>query len=875
MATLVQYSINPIDHIGSHYQNDEPVKKTNYISNNELIRQYFLCLVKPIEKSDIDNIKQSHKMFEIIEKENDGVYELTIFNGAIYHNLELTMYNNSNIFMNVKFEDIRYTQYQIHDVIYQNLKVLDTDTIITKTWCTKMKFYTKIECFINSDKYYDYVNTQGDYKKYTLQIGEFEIEIKQSACGFMTNIFIDPVTINCHSVDMPNMYNIITNQEYIKNNYKKREFNIQNLFVKDIVTVYQKIFTPNYIINRKQEYQENTLVFDAVSQLFFNSNQFITNMQKSHSQLIIVHINKLRIKNIYEYIMKRHDGNIKIHTEGDNMYFVTERYDDGELIYVDNTVFDISATTIEDNLSIELIGYKTGKKVYGMEKNQKIYDNGNLITEIHIVDKKEYCKTTFWHEEGQYRVEYFKDIKKANTVYNEDKCYSTTKIIKDGKIIFWRIYTGDDVDDSDQIALNEHIIIWDTCDDDKYIMDTFIDGVHDFIKSCDKSTRPILPKLTCLPESEIIHIDDDTEIHFEYEYQDGQHPDFPNLITYGNTNNKLKQVISTTRKNGKTTSKSKYNYTRLGQEKASSVIGSDGKLRVKTSKDKKGIKGMIGFKAGRTKDDNPCVIKLFIPSNAKVSFSSYDKYRANRVKVLDIREVYENDKDIYIDYYGRVKSICILCKHKSSYIISPCRHALCSNCWIKTINSTKSGPPKCLYCYKSIKKTIDPEPIFSENDSLSTCYSCVHTKDFVYKLGEWITIPNYNNDLSVVCAPGIHYQRRVKDIFKWAVDVDFRIKPDIVPLKIVEDNPEQIEVEDLIHIELDNVLDIPKLELDSDIPDISEQSEQSEQIEIEVEDHTNLRSRSNKPKIITDQDLKLLKKISRNKKKDKRKPKQE
>lgn len=273
-------------------------------------------------------------------------------------------------------------------------------------------------------------------------------------------------------------------------------------------------------------------------------------------------------------------------------------------------------------------------------------------------------------------------------------------------------------------------------------------------------------------EIEKINVDSNTIINFWHNYNTDS------IITkYGNKISSVRQTISGTikKKTKKRVSSSKSVYNKSGQETHSSIIDGDGKLKIKTSSDKSDNGDTIGYKAARTQDDMMCVVKLLIPSDAKVAFSDSDKYRANKVKVLDIREIYCDDKNIFMKCYDKLDKKCSKCMKNTVKYIDESSKEYCSSCAPK--NS------------KNINKLLD----CTLSEPIKKCDSCVHTRDFEYKKDQWINIPDFNSNLDEVCVPGIHYQRQAKDIFNWFGSIGSRFKN-------IKVEPEQIESE---QIELD------------------------------------------------------------------------
>lgn len=305
------------------------------------------------------------------------------------------------------------------------------------------------------------------------------------------------------------------------------------------------------------------------------------------------------------------------------------------------------------------------------------------------------------------------------------------------------------------------------------------------------------------PKEEEIKSNPKIKFRFYYSWFDHNYQDDQDGYITGNINDHIMQYGSgvSAKLRGITASKVETNDTRVkninnyqykhGHEESNLEIDEHNYLLVKSIDKKELEKGRFGYKAARTNDNKMCIVKLFIPEDAQVAWNhqptygqDFGKFRTNKANVLWIKPViYKNNTFYFVDDFETYE--CPVCMdEEATHMGFPCRHKLCSGCWEEVL---KTGGQKCPFCKGLIKKTmeLDEELVKINKDmdederSLKEAYSCVHTDDFVYKLNHEVTVNNFERDLDTVCAPGIHYQKKVDDVFKWFEYLDVPDIPEI------------------------------------------------------------------------------------------------
>jgi len=182
----------------------------------------------------------------------------------------------------------------------------------------------------------------------------------------------------------------------------------------------------------------------------------------------------------------------------------------------------------------------------------------------------------------------------------------------------------------------------------------------------------------------------------------------------------------------------------------------------------------LGYKIAKSESGDMCLITLMIPTDAKVVHDvKYEKYRTDRALVLSIQRVYYKGNKYSIENIsvGSSDKLCPICKIEDvTHIGTPCRHSACEDCWVKL---AKSGGMVCHLCRAEVTgiEKISEAP----KNELTEAYSCIYSSNFVYKLGSYVNIHNFDTDQSKSCGAGLHYQTSIDDALKWieyAVDFE-------------------------------------------------------------------------------------------------------
>lgn len=797
MATLVYPSTDILTHVAKENKIVIPAnKETRIISKLEIIREFFSCLKKPIVPSDIDTIKSLYDV-NIIEKNYCSVYELIVFENNGHHYLELIMYNNSRISIHLKYKGIQYTQYQMNDYIFQNLKLKDytNNSIVceNKTYSCDKKEYVHTDFILR--------NCSATTKSSFLITESCDIKLENLEKKCTMKIAINKTDGTDYLFKyMPNKYHIydIT--------FLKAQININQL---EILTDYLKniedtqLFKPSLrfdtmlpsikkidlswegpygeIFERKQIYQAKNIHMDAVRHIKEDVfNIYVNNMNLGTDEL----------KSFFE---EKNDLN-NVYYEGKNIVIIKKEYRNKKLYIKEKYVIPRNDIRLKDihKLNIDFNEYRI------IETSHEVYNEDGTKSRMYLVKTWD-SKDIFidFHYEGAHLL-YTKYAKKENGTV----AYSTNlKFIVDGNFVYWTIGScNDNCIPKDEFQCDfdcekrQHLYQNLDVDDHRSILmehftfggagEEFLSDFKTYIKSENSRYRNLMYHVKS-PSTEIIDIGNSIQYMFRYSFE------YNLIITkYGNTINKARQTVSSVKKGKKGKQKhvssTKVNYSELGQEMKSVTVDGDGKLRVKTSNNKQMSGETIGYKGARTKDNHPCIVKLLIPVDAKVAFANSDKYRASKVKVLDIREIYADQVDLYTKIFDKLDKKCKTCLlNNAEYVLDK-----------YSASSPQVLCEKCSATKHRIKVTRLLGP------SLNSCYSCIYTQNFMYVKDEYITIPDFNGNLEEVCVPGIHYQGRSRDVFKWISAYKSRQNPNPLPEPGI-DYPEQIEVEEPVEINLE------------------------------------------------------------------------
>ena len=364
-----------------------------------------------------------------------------------------------------------------------------------------------------------------------------------------------------------------------------------------------------------------------------------------------------------------------------------------------------------------------------------------------------------------YRIEY--------TKYETDELkYYTKKVYKDELI-----YSGYATDTEMKVTINQL---------DKYDMTklnfnkmfnyNFITKFGFDFQSLNKK-EDLLNPLKHIKNEIIKTTDNKHPVEFTYTYGNT----FGN--TFGNKFGTPQNIIVTQNETDeKINSIDQHNFDSGGQHKNHKSIDETNQLVVTALSQEEINAGRIGYKAARTADNKMCIIKLFLPPDARVAWDSdKDKYRTDKVIPLTIKKAYYGKTQ---HFYTRDLDIedCPVCADAmATHIAYPCRHKLCGDCWKEIITE---GNNNCPYCRAAIEK-VDELPLnrLPENtdtdEEITEAYSCIYTDKFVYRKNEQVIIGDFDGDLNKVCAAGIHFHDKEADVFQWFEYLDIP-EPDVL-----------------------------------------------------------------------------------------------
>jgi len=268
---------------------------------------------------------------------------------------------------------------------------------------------------------------------------------------------------------------------------------------------------------------------------------------------------------------------------------------------------------------------------------------------------------------------------------------------------------------------------------------------------------------------------------------------------HGNIHGDAKRTVVTGRNDkGNINTIHQHNYDSRGHSKNRKLIDANNKYTVKSHSQKETYDGHVGYKAARTIDDQMCVVKLYVPGEAKVAWEpTRNKYRTNFATVIDIKIVTCVNDTFYYENDLLVEE-CPVCKDSfATHMSFPCHHKLCFNCWRDVLNKGN----KCLMCSSKVVRIakididfneyileeIQNNDIVRQNNTVREAYSFIHTNKFVYRLGDSVIENNFDGDLDKTCVPGIHYHDNDDDVFKWFEYMDIPKK-----LQVTQQSPMQI-----------------------------------------------------------------------------------
>lgn len=802
MAVIIESAgsvdLDKLDKNNEKYEKQLTEPKINFQNINNSINEFFVKKNTPVF---IDEIKQIKQFADLLypyyfgqEESTDYKYSFSIvkniandYNLDSIYILDVTIYCNARLMLHIKFDGFEYTQYQIGNQIFQiyqsneyfkifNLKHNKYELIKDKS----NDFNKLLQRGINLVFGEDNNITLASQLENDVNILLYPIKKMIDIHSFNYTINIKTINndIKIYNIQLFNKYSFevsssdrisdVLNSFTRHNNLLKSvllpDFDLNYYF--DIETHYFKMqyHDQNKSISRKQIYYGKTKIFDGKLIVAKSSQMLFT--QDANNELSINELTPYNSKDnisiiyINEVAKYRDCLNFSLPLFFDNDDYLTKEFIGKKnnnftvtkIIKNDNTYYGISYKYRDNKLICE-----TTRNLKTNDFKQKVYnfDNNEMISQYEKI-----------HENTNGTITH-----KINVVFDN------IKII----YIKHQYISGVTISCNKQVFSNNNIVFDGTINNN--IMDVKLNIMSDRDKSLTRFNELLSYNFITIfginldyadvndnigyIETEEIKSHDNKYI-FEFRYK------YDNLITtYGNTFNKATNIIVSQTENKDKNIKSidQHNYNNDGQQKNSKFIDEANKLVVKALTQEEIKAGRFGYKAGKTIDNKLCIIKLFIPKDAKVAWDAQkDKYRTDKVIVLSIQKVYYNKKQHYYtkDLLEEDCPICMDCI--ATHIAYPCRHKICGKCWKLLLEKCENK--NCHYCKSLIDKVEEISINKIENqvhlDKEETyAYSCIHTDKFEYIKDDEITIKDFDPNLNKVCSNGIHFHSEEKDVFQW------------------------------------------------------------------------------------------------------------
>jgi len=525
-----------------------------------------------------------------------------------------------------------------------------------------------------------------------------------------------------------------------------------------------------------------------------NKSTVLINKLKENVDKLALNLPDFLIDNqndlIKQYIMKKYsDFDVKRLHKQDKLYNLTTfRYNkQNKLISKVNRSFDLQTNMTIDtkipketnimtdnmistnNMYIEQEMYDPTNNMVISKFTETINSTNNIVNEI---------TSHIYVIRNDYKIEYNKHLvhEKQNSLFEhglkinskilrtyDKKIYKNNNLIYDGHIIDNDVVVDLNImNKDDQIKFNFNDIL------NHNFISNFGINLNTLQKNDDNENNMYIFD-QCQQET---FSTNDNKYKFEFNYNY-----YPKHLmhTYGNSTSTAKSIVVTKSENGKDNINSidQHNFDSDGQQTNSKFIDESNRLTIKALTAEEINAGRIGYKAAKTSDNKMCIIKLFLPKDAKVAWDQYkDKYRTNKVIVLSIKKIYYEKKHHYYTKDLNLEECGVCLDAPSTFIAYPCRHKLCGTCWKQLIDISQNK--NCPTCRTHINK-IEEVPInklpencnIDEDEEITEAYSCVHTDQFIYKKNEQIIIDNFDGNLKKVCAPGIHFHDKEEDVFQW------------------------------------------------------------------------------------------------------------
>jgi len=867
MLKVIKFRDDTLVNLRQSSNYPRPINKPSKTELNASIREYFLRLDRPITPDDIPYLRDFAETltpeYKIEEKQSNHQYELSVNLSVSQsvsqckttktnYNLDISQYGD-RLFIDLNFNKIRYTQYQVSIYIFQiytieyKAYILEIhkvyNTSAERYICGNLAFQKaegnswldiimrydldRAKCMIPKDDLMLAVTnfvprsvaisdfTSGSFRTklfdstgshlpeevmlpasftFTGEIGHFNIRNEVTVVnnnGEKRTLHIAPlgdVIITPVSPSLSNFSILISSHSYpqvevdlIADNSSKifidvykigscfdndtinvmltekdcrldRLFNVEG----NVHSIHLRIHHRDYGVgyefmearkDRKQVYHQGTLVFDGVTTRItpvprLENDTDNTNYNGAFNSGDI-YVNKLNDVNLSElncpipsFILldptfQKQFVNT-VHNSYSSVQYYCREHKLDDMIVTESYDIDKHTKNIRHTFDI--------KGPSGSTKSITVYaPSGNTISE-YIYDGSE---TTMEYTYNGFSIIMREktDMSVEKTVYLGSKLLFQGVVTEDGRIIMVNIFTDEQL---------ERI----SYDPDEFITDIEID-VQEFGDKFDKDGDD--DNSIDIPENEVVTIDG-TETEFEFTY------DTP-INTFG-LFKWIKNIIIKRREKRALKAMAKRTYNNTGHEEIKKDIDENNKLTIKTNTEKTDKKqARWAWKAAVTQDGHHCIVKLVIPPEAKIVWSeAYDKYRVDQAIVYSIKPVI--DGNYVTDFKFDICPICLDDTITANVMAHPCRHKLCANCWNDVIG--RQGVTSCPYCKSSmtnftvLKLTTDQKEL-----SIPEALSFVHTSDFTYIVGNKITVPNFETDLSKACGTGIHCHFNEKDPLKW------------------------------------------------------------------------------------------------------------
>lgn len=402
---------------------------------------------------------------------------------------------------------------------------------------------------------------------------------------------------------------------------------------------------------------------------------------------------------------------------------------------------------------------------YYVEKSRSLDENTKeIMSNIYVID-------------DNYRIEFNKHG--IETIDDNPVRICEKKIYKDNNLIYHGLIDGNDItvtvnniDDEDKIKLNFRV------GSNLYLITNLgfnLDNLHKKYNNDnnneEENGNSQIINLNRHKKEVFVTPDDKYKYEFTYNYANER--DF--MYSCGKDDLMTKNIVVTKSENGtgNIDGIDQHNYDSNGQQKNSKFIDESNRLVIKALSQDEIKNGRIGYKAAQTGNQKMCIVKLFLPQEARVAWDQHkDKYRTDKAMVLSIKKVYyEKKRHFYMkDFNLEDCGVCL--DAPSTHIAHPCRHKLCGSCWKDLIDVGQSK--KCPCCRGEIDNIEEvpvqklPEDVdIKEEEDIVEAFSCVHTDQFMYRVGELVSIANFDGNLKKVCGPGIHFHDKEKDVFQW------------------------------------------------------------------------------------------------------------